>query len=141
MNLQEFLKNHDFFAGFTAGELALVEGICKKKEFRPDQTIFKEGDEAAKMFLLVTGTVSLRKGIREITRIRPGALFGEMPLLDGGKRTTSAVALDETKLVEIPYSRLMEILLNQPETALKFYSSAAKQVSKRLRALLEEKGV
>ena len=65
--------------------------------------IFREGDPAGCAFVVKVGLVELDrtvKGVRTtFIRIGPGGIFGEMAVIDGGPRTASATAIEDTTLV------------------------------------------
>ena len=140
MNLKELLKGSCFFKSFSPEEIKKIEAIAERKVFPAGATIFKEFSEASAMFLLEKGSVRITKEEEsiEIAIIGPGGTFGEMPFLDGGKRSATANAIDESHLIKIPYTTLMQTLLNQEDLAIKFYESAAKFVSRRLRETTED---
>lgn len=140
MNLQALVKGGCFFQTFSPEELKKIEAIAERKVFLAGATIFKEFAEASAMFLLEKGSVRISKeeeGV-EIAVIGPGGTFGEMPFLDGGKRSATANAIEEAHLIKIPYTTLMQTLLNNEDLAIKFYESAAKFVSRRLRETTED---
>ncbi|QQR81864.1 MAG: cyclic nucleotide-binding domain-containing protein [Deltaproteobacteria bacterium] len=138
MPIHELLKDVYFFKNFSTDELKLIEPICVRTKYAAQHLIFNSGDPASKMFLIEVGTVNLIKNNKIIASIGKGGMFGEMPFLDDGNRSTSAQTLEETHLIEIPYIKMAQLLLNNPETALKFYTTFARYVSKRLRNTLEE---
>ncbi len=137
MPVSDLLKDVYFFKNFSADELKSIEPMCERTKCPAHHTIFNSGDPAAKMFLVEVGTVSLIKNEKIIANVGKGGMFGEMPFLDDGDRSTKAQTLEETHLIEIPYTKLTQFLLNNPETALKFYTTFARYVSKRLRNALE----
>ena len=65
--------------------------------------IFREGDPAGRAFVVKVGLVELDRAINGVRtpfiRIGPGGIFGEMAVIDGGPRTASATAVEETTLV------------------------------------------
>ena len=67
--------------------------------------IFREGQKVDTAFYVQTGTVEILKqgpaGNVVITRLEPGALFGEMALLDDAPRSATAMAVTEVTLVAI----------------------------------------
>ena len=141
MAFQKLLKEFYFFKSFSPAELDAIEAISERASIHPNHVIFKEGDEASSMYLVESGSVKIlrRDNAGIIARIgKGGGPFGEMPFLDGGTRSGTAMAVEETSLIKIPYTKLATVLLNDPETALKFYEVAAKVVSHRLRLTLED---
>jgi len=137
MAISNLLKDVYFFKTFTPVELQAVEKICERKKYYAHQTIFQKGDAAPAMFLVELGTVKLTRGDEEVATAGKGGMFGEMPFLDGGDRSATAVTIEESHLIEITYKKLTEFLLHNSETALKFYMVFARYVSKRLRTTLE----
>lgn len=65
--------------------------------------IFREGDPAGRAFVVKVGLVELDRAINGVRtpfiRIGPGGIFGEMAVIDGGPRTATATAIEETTLV------------------------------------------
>ncbi|MEM6824299.1 MAG: cyclic nucleotide-binding domain-containing protein [Pseudomonadota bacterium] len=62
-------------------------------QFAPGETLIAEGDPSPGFFVLVSGTVLVRKGDAEIARIsEPGAVFGEISALLGSRASASVVA-------------------------------------------------
>ena len=74
-------------------------------KFTPNATVFAEGDVGATMFIVQSGRVRLFKNLDEQERdlgvMEKGDFFGEMAILEGLPRTSSAQALEESELIEI----------------------------------------
>lgn len=128
------LKAIYFFSNFSDEEMGLIQEISDSKKYASNETVFEEGSEAVRLYLVAEGSLSVQKDGQEVARLGQGETFGEMPFLDGGTRSATILSQEPSELVEIPYSKLSTILLNHPEMALKFYIIFAKHVSKRLRA-------
>lgn len=128
------LKEIYFFSNFSDDEIGLIQEISDCKKYDPETFVFEEGREAGRLFFVVAGSLAVEKDGKEIAELGQGETFGEMPFLDGGTRSASVIAKQASELIEIPYNKLSTILLNNPETALKFYMLFAKHVSRRLRA-------
>lgn len=139
MTICELLKASHLFKEFDSKEIEWIESISKRNFYSAGQKIFSEGDEATKMKLVASGTVSILREAsgQEIIKIGKGETFGEMPFLDGGMRSATAMACGETELIEISYNKLSNLLINHPDMALKFYIVFAKFVSKRLRSTMQ----
>jgi CRP/FNR family cyclic AMP-dependent transcriptional regulator len=56
------------------------------------QIIFEEGQSASEMYIVREGVVTLKKADQVIETLGPGAVFGEMALLDQAPRSATAVA-------------------------------------------------
>ncbi len=62
---------------------------------------FREGDTSGEMYHLLSGSVSLRQGPRELAALGPGQFFGEMSFLLGLPRSASAVAAEDCECLVI----------------------------------------
>ncbi len=85
----------------------LIHGDNVRKEhYEKGATIFFEGDPGDAMFIVETGSVGIVKALDgEIIRLATlgdGELFGEMAIIDGGKRMASAVAQEDSVVLRIP---------------------------------------
>ena len=75
-----------------------LEGL-ELRAFAPGAEIIRQGDYAEDFFILMEGDAAVWKeqgdGITtEVARLRPGQYFGEIGLLNGGRRTATVRALD-----------------------------------------------
>src|SRR5262245_9212742 len=74
----------------------LVHEIAVEK----GEIVYRAGDEADALYLVVSGAVDLVDGDHVVARIGPGEPFGESVLVAGERRlTTARIALDATLLV------------------------------------------
>ena len=130
----ELIDQLSFFDGFTQEEkrfLSTLENQIYK--YFPSDVIIKEGDRDYSFFILLKGVVAIVKDTPKqvtITKLKAGALFGEIAYVAKRKRTTSVIAdgdvialkistqnIDSLKL-SIPTKlkdNLIKILVNRPE--------------------------
>lgn len=85
----------------------LMQDIQLERRHLPEgDLIFSQGQQADNAYLLASGKVSIFKMIEEkkvhLATLRPGALFGEMGVIDGSPRMASALTLAPSNLVVIP---------------------------------------
>jgi small-conductance mechanosensitive channel/CRP-like cAMP-binding protein len=85
------------------------------------ETILRHGDAGDSMFVVDSGTASVRfpddsdRGWHEVAQLGPGTLFGEMALLTGEARTADVVALTDVTALEIGKESFKPILADHPE--------------------------
>ena len=88
------------------------------KKLKKGEILFHEGDSAQSMYLIQSGSLRLYKYKNdmpiELCVLRAGEVVGEMGLLDGGPRSASAEALQDTVLTEITNERLKQQLKDLP---------------------------
>ncbi len=93
----ELLRKIELFRGFDHEELARVAAVMRPQVLPPHRVLYRRGDAATGCYVLLGGAVhvtlgSARGGPASVTRVEPGALFGEISLIDGGPRTGTCVA-------------------------------------------------
>ncbi len=71
MALVDTLKSSEFFGGLETGYLEKVANLCRGGSYREGEMIFKEGDEAKEIYVLVDGKVALEMEVRPVPN-RPG---------------------------------------------------------------------
>jgi len=74
--------------------------------YRKGQLIFQEGEQGDAVYIVVEGTVKISVVSPDgdemlLTTLTPFDTFGELALLDGGPRSASAEALQETRVLSI----------------------------------------
>lgn len=110
---------------------ALVEAYGHP--FVQGDIFFREGEPASAAYLLYQGRVRLLKRVRAVERsmsvLRPGDLFGEGALIDGGVRSSTAVALGDGIALTLDRAALRTIIERFPVFAEKILT----QLVKRLR--------
>lgn len=81
----------------------LIQASLPRKNFRADETLFREGETAEAAYILVRGAVELAKSGRAVGHLsvaeivsEPGRVFGLLPLVDKGPRLVTARALRDT---------------------------------------------
>ena len=64
----------------------------------PGEVLFRTGDIGKEMFVLIDGSEDILVGDKVVEVATPGALVGEMAMIEEGPRTASVVAKDQCKL-------------------------------------------
>ena len=113
------LSSVDIFSPLTAGELNALAAGAVGRVFAPGETIIREGDGGASMFVVHRGSVDVRVEAndmqRTIKRLGEGAFFGEMALFTGEPRTASVVAAEETEVLEIGHAAMRSLFQTNPD--------------------------
>jgi CRP/FNR family transcriptional regulator len=89
----------------------------------PGQTVFDEGDTGDQLYVIQSGEVELTRegssGHRVVASLGPGDFFGELSVVMGERRTTRAVAVSRTRVLELDRETLEAMCLAQPEIAIR----------------------
>lgn len=104
------------------------------KNYNSGELIFKEGEEKEKgndMFYIMSGSVRLVKKGQVLGIMQKGEYFGEMALLIGTPRTTSAQAEeDNTVIIAITPENFETLLREEPKIAILFLKEFARRLKK-----------
>ncbi len=102
----DILKQTDLFRDVPVSHLPLVVKDFEKVSFDEKTMVFEEGSEGDFLYIIGEGKVSVvleidGVGAEEVAILQPFDFFGEMALIDGGKRSASAFAFKGSELVRI----------------------------------------
>ncbi|MFP5221171.1 MAG: cyclic nucleotide-binding domain-containing protein [Acidobacteriota bacterium] len=102
------------FAGMQPEELELLVQCAAVRTFPPDAAIVQRGQTGTTMFILVSGQVAVRLEGRELSRLGPGDVVGEMALLTGEPRLADVIALEPVSCLEIDREAFRGVLEKNP---------------------------
>lgn len=94
------LREINFFADLTDGELKTVAEIITKKDFKTGDTVFKDSEEGKSLYIIKSGEVKACKTAPDgelftLTMMKDGDIFGEMSFLDGRPRSATIIAISD----------------------------------------------
>lgn len=98
--------------------VSLFESEKEQITVAAGQPVFREGDPAHELFVLLEGSVDLLVGAQIVETVQPGGLFGELALVESSPRTATAIAKTDAKLVPINERRFTYLVANTPFFAL-----------------------
>jgi len=142
------LTEINLFKGLSPDECRLLETIVRPLMFEKGETIIHEGADANLFFVLARGTVSVQIRVqgqggrrKRVASIGPGLSFGEMALLDGGKRSADIVAEERVICYGLNVGQLQELSAKHPNIMITILGNLTREFSERLRHANEEIGV
>ena len=128
----------DLLASLTSSEVKSIKGYTRRETFHRGKVIFSEGDQGKELFIVTKGHASAYlnqvngRNIRLAT-FAPGAVFGELAILDAKPRSASLVADDEVTCYVLSDTQFAALATDAPGVAIKLLSSLGRELSKRLR--------
>ena len=80
----------------------------------PSDTLFKAGDPGDAMFVLLEGSMVVMVGDKVVENSAPGAIVGEMALIDQSPRGATVVAREPSRLAKIDQRRFLHLIQLNP---------------------------
>jgi CRP-like cAMP-binding protein len=120
MAARQVLDKTDLFGALPPELLAQLRDRTTLERLRRGDVIFGKGDAATALYIVFSGRVAIAAKSSDgresvISVLGPGALFGEMSLFDGGRRSAQARALTTAHLISIAFDDVKQVLSHRPD--------------------------
>jgi len=124
LKLTEEIADIPLFQGLTAKHYEELAMIVIDQVMPRGQMIFSQGDDAAGLYLVVSGRVKIFKlspeGKEQILHFfGAGEPIGEAAVFAGGKFPAYAEAMEETRLFYFPRPAFIDLIRKYPSVAMK----------------------
>jgi len=138
-----FLKDIPLFQNMDDTERESIAQLMDEARFNAGQQLFHERDQGGICYIVRSGRIELSvedEGKKKLVVdvLEPGELCGELSLLDGGSRSTTAVALTDVEALVLERPELVAFLRRQPDASLDVIVALAKRI-RRADALLKQR--
>jgi CRP/FNR family cyclic AMP-dependent transcriptional regulator len=132
------LRNIGLFGALSDDVLDFLAGMLTVVEPQVGETIFREGDEASAMYVVLGGEMEVTKKSRAAVDARvavlgPGDWFGEMSIVDIQPRSATVRALAPGRLIRITASDLDALYRHDVRSYAIIVLNLARELSRRLR--------
>lgn len=124
----EHLANVPLFEACSRRELNSIARAGDDIRMTAGTIIIDQGQMGREAFVVLDGTVTVKRGGRKITTLGPGAMVGELSLLDHGPRTATVVCDTDCTLFVIDQRHFRAVLEEHPAIALKLLGALASQI-------------
>lgn len=144
----EFFKKISVLSSFSDNEVRLFTKYLHRREFTPNEVIFRQGDSGYGFYFIFSGSVNIYSNHQTINSEDPGDLivrlekrqyFGEMGLLEEfNRRSATIIAAENTVLLGIFKPDLERMLEVHPVLGAKFLRETALIMANRMGQLTRE---
>jgi CRP-like cAMP-binding protein len=125
----DLLERVPMFAGLSRAHRRRVASLAEDATYNAGRVVVKRGDAARAFYVIVDGIAKVVRGkivtARAEAELGPGEFFGELALLDGGRRAATVVAATPMRAIRIRRSAFRRLLQEEPEIALKVLEGMA----------------
>jgi len=117
-------------------------------EYKKGELVYRDGDNASVMFVVSSGAVKLFKKDSTDQQIdlgtyKKGDIFGELGVIETGRRYETAVAVEDARVVVINREMFMTLIRKNPEIAVKMirkFSERLSDATKKIDELIKRTG-
>src|SRR4051795_3814452 len=113
--IAELLGHVPLFSELSPDELERVAQVAIPRSYPSDTRVFHEGDPGDACYIVHRGScrvIRQHSDGRAITlaTLGPGAIFGELAMLDGERRSASFEAAENTDLLALPAADVRKLV-------------------------------
>ncbi len=128
--INEVLRKAPLFEALDEEDTAALRSSVNEVRLGRGQTLFGEGDEGDRLYVILSGKVKLTRTAvdgREnlLGVLGPSEMFGELSLFDPRPRTASAVAVTDSVLAGLGHDDLRPFLSSRPQVSLQLLKALA----------------
>lgn len=118
----ELLARVGIFSSLSEEERRAVAALCRERFYHKNQSLFFEGDPGGMLHIVVSGRVKAvmldEEGHELILSVMgPGEVLGEVTLIDGGPRSATVTAVDDTTTLTLGRPELLRLIRQNPGLA------------------------
>ena len=135
-----FLADSALCKGLDEAEIAGIAEICRPVQFRAGEVIVAEDARGRDLYFIRDGRAqinlsgpSARDDAGAITKCLPGEVFGELGFIDGARRSTWVVAIDNLDAIQLNWDDFSQLIEANAKIGYKFIYNLALVIAERLR--------
>ena len=132
------LSKIPLFSSMTKVHIKRLVDIGIYETYKPNESIFSEGDVGDRFYVLLGGAVRISRtlpglGEEALAVLKTGSHFGEMALIDDGKRSADAKCHKKCTLFVIEKESFEELLFIERDLAYELLWNFIRTLTQRLR--------
>jgi len=137
------LKKVPLFEGLTHSQLAKVAALAQTLRYDGSAHLFREGETAQGMFVVLEGKVRISKlipgaGEEALAILETGQYFGEMAVIEDSPRSADAIAHTPCTVALIEREKLDQLMFTDKDLAYVLLWTFVRTMSGRLRETNEK---
>jgi aspartate ammonia-lyase len=135
-NVIRLLSTSEPFAGLPPTAYQGLAALAQRRTIAAGEVLFRQDTPRAALYLIEAGRVGLSRegprGHEELIALGPGTVLGESSLLHASLHSTTAAALDQVTLHELPRAAVLAHLAGDGTLAVEVLTRLALAMTRRL---------
>lgn len=124
----EHLRNVPLFSSCSTKDLEKIAKAGDEITMPAGSMLVDQGQTGREAFVLMEGSATAKRNGKKIATLGPGAVIGEMSLLDHGPRTATVVCDTDCQVLVISQRHFLGVLDDVPALAHKLLATLASRV-------------
>jgi CRP-like cAMP-binding protein len=125
----ELISRVPLFEQCSKRELAAIAAIADQVELPEGRVLVKEGELGGEFFVLVDGTVEVRKGAQQLAMLRAGDFFGEIALVSNSPRMATVETVSPVRALVVSSRDFWTLLDESPRTQRKILQAVGDRLA------------
>lgn len=124
----DHLRNVPLFSACSTKDLEKIAKAGDEIVMPAGSLVVDQGQIGKEAFVILSGSVTVRRNGKKIASLGPGSIVGELSLLDHGPRTATAVCESDCTLLLISQRHFLGVLDEVPTLSHKLLASLAGRI-------------
>ena len=124
----QHLKNVSLFSGCSQKDLEKVAKAGDEVSMPAGTLIIDQGQTGREAFVVLDGSVLVKRNGKKVAALGPGTMVGELSLLDHGPRTATVVCETDCSLLVLNSRNFMAVVDEVPALSHKLLQSLAGRI-------------
>ena len=135
---EHLFSETNLFRGLSTDEVREIVRVSEQRSIEAGEKLFEQGDAARALYMVQSGEFEVSAsgdfgGEVILAHLGPGAVVGEMALLEGGKRSATVEAISECVVFELSHEAFKALRARKRHAAYKMILNLAATLGDRRR--------
>ena len=124
----EHLRNVSLFQSCSQKDLEKIAKAGDEVTMPAGSLIVDQGQTGREAFIVLEGTVTVKRNGKKVASLGPGTVVGELSLLDHGPRTATVICESECTLLLLSQRHFMAVVDDVPALSHKLLATLAGRI-------------
>ncbi len=124
----QHLRNVNLFQGCSTKDLERIAKASDEITMPAGSLIVDQGQTGREAFIVLEGTVAVKRNNKKVGSFGPGTVVGELSLLDHGPRTATVICESDCVLLLLDQRHFLGVLDDVPALAHKLLATLAGRI-------------
>jgi len=131
MELEQRMTTIPLLAGLDGRVRKRLVAVGKQRKYDANEAIIEEDQVGTALYIILSGSVRVERGGKEIGRLGSGDFFGELALIEQHPRSATVIANEVTECLLFPAWEFTALLSEHPEIAVPIMKALIDRIHRR----------